>query len=371
MIKAWNIINTIKCVSGEFIYEVNHISNGLKLLYIKRKDDIRTSFFPNIKTPVYSNKGTSHVVEHCVRNDILSDPITWNYIESTICKYNFYTLLDRTVYECDSNDKDVFEFLLKRTLQCVYNPSIYNKSSIFYTEACREELSYDGNKQFNGVVFNEMKQALSRPDSLLNKIIPFSLGISGFITGGIPIEISKLRLEEALRYHKKYYQFSNSYLVISANKDLEVYLEIIEKIISKLSMRIDKISLGFEMENPGLGLEEKLFIWRGLNVLEAPLCNMGNRYVFSVNFLLNRIDTIQKYLVYSNLKKTVFNKTLKEYKGQGKVILNTGIEQPYIGFALILCQEKEISNFYNVITKSLSPKYIFCENVFLKSMNVL
>lgn len=124
MDKTWTIINTAVCISGEIIYNVRHVSSGLKLLYIKKTGDGESSFSLNIKTPVYSNKGTSHVLEHCIGNDILSDPITWNYIESSICNYNFYTLLDRTVFECRCKDKIISDFLLERTLYCVYQPSV-------------------------------------------------------------------------------------------------------------------------------------------------------------------------------------------------------------------------------------------------------
>ena len=80
MDKRWGIINTAFCISGEIIYNVRHVSSGLKLLYIKKAVGDESSFSLNVKTPVYSNKGTSHVLEHCIGNDILSDPITWNYI---------------------------------------------------------------------------------------------------------------------------------------------------------------------------------------------------------------------------------------------------------------------------------------------------
>ena len=36
MDKRWGIINTAFCISGEIIYNVRHVSSGLKLLYIKK-----------------------------------------------------------------------------------------------------------------------------------------------------------------------------------------------------------------------------------------------------------------------------------------------------------------------------------------------
>lgn len=189
------------------------------------------------------------MLEHCIGNDILSDPITWNYIESSICNYNFYTLLDRTVFECRCKDKSIFDFLLERTLYCAYQPSVYNRPNIFYIE--------------NGVVFNEMNQTLNRPDMLLNRVIPFTLGVSSYIAGGIPDEIRKLSLEEILDYHRKYYRLSNSYLVVSAKEELETYLEGIERTISKLNLNILKEYVDFKPEGDGLGIGEKRWFGRG------------------------------------------------------------------------------------------------------------
>ena len=340
MDKRWGIINTAFCISGEIIYNVRHVSSGLKLLYIKKAGGDESSFSLNVKTPVYSNKGTSHVLEHCIGNDILSDPITWNYIESSICNYNFYTLLDRTVFECRCKDKSIFDFLLERTLYCAYQPSVYNRPNIFYIE--------------NGVVFNEMNQTLNRPDMLLNRVIPFTLGVSSYIAGGIPDEIRKLSLEEILDYHRKYYRLSNSYLVVSAKEELETYLEGIERTISKLNLNILKEYVDFKPEGDGLGIGEKKMVWQGINVVKTPLCSLKNRYVFSVNFLLDKPDTIQKYLLYNSLNNIIFQKKLKVYNGMTKIILNTGIDCPYIGFALALCQNKDIITFYDDLMKNIS-----------------
>lgn len=371
MSKIWTIVNTISCARDESVYEVRHALNGLKVLYIKRKDFDRSNGFSlSIKTPVYSNKGISHVVEHCVGNDILSDPIAWNYIESSVCNYKFYTLLDRTVYECFCKNKNIFDFLLERTLQCVYQPSIYDESDVFYTEACRKKINPDGSAQVNGVVFNEMRQALNGPNSLLRRIIPLSLGICDFISGGTPEGISKLTYEETLNYHKKYYQLSNSYLVIYANEDLEVYLEKIERIISEFCMMIRREYLEFKKEKPGLEIGERKYVCQGLDTLEVPLQNLKNRYVCSVNFLLDKPDKVQKYLLYNKFKYIFSCKALKKYAGMGKVILNTGIEYPYIGFALPLCRREDVSSFCNDLMKLFSNEdelQLFLDNNFLSN----
>lgn len=304
MDKRWGIINTAFCISGEIIYNVRHVSSGLKLLYIKKAGGDESSFSLNVKTPVYSNKGTSHVLEHCIGNDILSDPITWNYIESSICNYNFYTLLDRTVFECRCKDKSIFDFLLERTLYCAYQPSVYNRPNIFYIE--------------NGVVFNEMNQTLNRPDMLLNRVIPFTLGVSSYIAGGIPDEIRKLSLEEILDYHRKYYRLSNSYLVVSAKEELETYLEGIERTISKLNLNILKEYVDFKPEGDGLGIGEKKMVWQGINVVKTPLCSLKNRYVLQGKCSIALI-TPEKNIVSKGSKDIFFKNSLPPLKSKNRV----------------------------------------------------
>lgn len=76
--------------------------------------------------------------------------------------------------------------------------------------------------------------------------------------------------------------------------------------------------MDFKPEDAGLGIGEKRMFWQGINVVKIPLCSLKNRYMFSVNFLLDKPDTIQKYLLYNSLNNIVFHKKLKAYDGRGK-----------------------------------------------------
>lgn len=67
------------------------------------------------------------------------------------------------------------------------------------------------------------------------------------------------------------------------------------------------------------------------------------------------------------MNNIVFHKKLKAYDGMGKIILNTGIERPYIGFALALCQNEDIVTFYDDLMKILSN--MDEQQSFYKSLN--
>lgn len=367
---TWTIINTTDCASGETIYTVRNNQIGLNILYIKRLEKNIYDFSLNIKTPVYSNKGTSHIVEHCIGEDILSNPSAWNYIESSACRYNFYTLLDRTVYECGCRDRVAFDFLLEWTLKCVYRPSVYSQSDIFYTETYRDYMQNDRIKRKIGIVPNEMKKALEEPYSLLNRVIPYSIGISGFISGGTPKGIGKLTYDETLNYHKIYYRFCNSHLVIALNEDLDMYLKRLEGILSQFKKCKEEIGTKFTTETVGLGINEKCFVNEGVNIVEVSSPNLSNRYMFSVNYRIDKPTTIQKYLFYNYIRNMVYRSELKEYMGSGKMIMNLGIRTPYIGFAIALCKTEEIYCFYNRLLKFLNHKIKINNNFMMNSCSI-
>ena len=82
---------------------------------------------------------------------------------------NAMTYPDKTIYPVAStNEQDLYN-LMDVYMDAVLNPAIYTKKAIFEQEGWHYELdrAEDGTPQrlrYNGVVFNEMKGALSDPD---------------------------------------------------------------------------------------------------------------------------------------------------------------------------------------------------------------
>ena len=68
-----------------------------------------------------------------------------------------------------------------------------------------------------GVVYNEMKGALSDPESLLSGAISrsiFGKTTYGYESGGLPAAIPDLTYESFLNFHRKYYHPSNAYFYL-------------------------------------------------------------------------------------------------------------------------------------------------------------
>ncbi len=81
-----------------------------------------------------------------------------------------------------------------------------------------------GGLDVTGVVYNEMKGALSDPESLLQSSISRSLfgkTTYGFESGGNPAAIPDLTYNAFLNFHRKYYHPSNSYIYLYGNMDIE------------------------------------------------------------------------------------------------------------------------------------------------------
>ena len=86
------------------------------------------------------------------------------------------TYADKTMYPVAScNEKD-FHNLMDVYLDAVFFPKIYEKKEIFRQEGWRYLLNEEKNiLDVTGVVYNEMKGALSDPESLLSGAISRSI----------------------------------------------------------------------------------------------------------------------------------------------------------------------------------------------------
>ncbi|MDU3199112.1 MAG: peptidase M16, partial [Anaerococcus hydrogenalis] len=114
---------------------------------------------------------------------------------------NAMTYPDKTVYPVASeNDKDFFN-LQDVYLDAVFNPRVLNKEEIFLQEGKSIKIDEDGKFSVSGVVYNEMKGAITNPDThIINEINKYLYKDScyQYISGGNPYDISKLSYEEFL-----------------------------------------------------------------------------------------------------------------------------------------------------------------------------
>ena len=134
------------------------------------------------------------------------------------------------------------------SLDAVFNPAIYTKPTIFEQEGWHYELDlpegaegegdgsaaslHEGTLRYNGVVFNEMKGALSDPMSVLDDAVNAALypdTAYAHESGGDPRAIPTLTYEQFLDTHARHYNPSNSYITLYGDLDVDRALAFLDE----------------------------------------------------------------------------------------------------------------------------------------------
>ncbi|SOS80710.1 falcilysin [Plasmodium sp. gorilla clade G1] len=189
--------------------------------------DVEQAFAFYVKTLTHSGKGIPHILEHSV----LSGSKNYNYKNSigllekgTLHTHlNAYTFNDRTVYMAGSmNNKDFFN-IMGVYMDSVFQPNVLENKYIFETEGWTYEVEKlkedekgkaeipqmkDYKVSFNGIVYNEMKGALSSPlEDLYHEEMKYMFpdNVHSNNSGGDPKEITNLTYEEFKEFYYKNY----------------------------------------------------------------------------------------------------------------------------------------------------------------------
>lgn len=267
---------------GLNVYLYEHKKTKALINYIKT-DDKNKTFAIGFKTPPESSKGISHILEHSVLNGSkkyrTKEPFM-DMISSSLQTFlNAMTYPDKTVYPVSSeNDKDFFN-LQDVYLDAVFNPMVLKKEEIFLQEGRNYKIKDGGDLDVSGVVYNEMKGAITNPDTIvLNHINKYLYKDSPYqyVSGGDPKEIVKLSYNEFIDYYKRFYHPVNAQIFYYGNMDIEKYLK---------------------------NLDEEYLSFYDKKELEPDLCVKENHYdnVIYENFQSNDESEDKTYLTYSFL----------------------------------------------------------------------
>ncbi len=228
-----------RLTSVEDVYEIDtrayvarHEKTSARLLFLKNTDENK-AFSITFKTPPKDNTGVFHILEHSVLCGSDKYPVKEpfvNLLKTSMQTFlNAMTFPDKTMYPVAStNDQDLLN-LASVYLDAVFHPAIYQKETIFQQEGWHFETS----PQFslNGVVYNEMKGALSEPEEMLGNVINAHLfpdTCYGFESGGLPNSIPNLSYEQFLDEHRAHYRPDNSYIILYGNIDVAPLLALID-----------------------------------------------------------------------------------------------------------------------------------------------
>ena len=232
-------------------YVLRHTVSGARLLYLAC-DDENKAFAIGFKTPPADSTGVFHILEHSVLCGSAKFPVKEPFVDliksSMQTFLNAMTYPDKTIYPvATTNEQDLYN-LMDVYLDAVFNPAIYTKPTIFEQEGWHYELDLpegaegegDGNPaslregtlRYNGVVFNEMKGALSDPMSVLDDAVNAALYPDTAYareSGGDPRAIPALTYEQFLDTHARHYNPSNSYITLYGDLDVDRALAFLDE----------------------------------------------------------------------------------------------------------------------------------------------
>ena len=202
---------------------------GARLLHLANEDDNK-SFAIAFPTPPADDTGVFHILEHSVlcgsKKFPVKEPFV-NLLKTSMQTFlNAMTFADKTMYPVASTNQQDLLNLIDVYMDAVLNPAIYTDRHIFEQEGHHYELE-DGKLVYNGVVFNEMKGALSDPESVLYHAVNRALfpdSCYAFESGGHPRAIPTLTYEDFLDTHARHYRLDNAYIVLYGNLDVDAVL---------------------------------------------------------------------------------------------------------------------------------------------------
>ena len=242
-------------------YVLRHTVSGARLLYLAC-DDENKAFAIGFKTPPADSTGVFHILEHSVLCGSAKFPVKEPFVDliksSMQTFLNAMTYPDKTIYPvATTNEQDLYN-LMDVYLDAVFNPAIYTKPTIFEQEGWHYELDLpegvegegcngdagevdfeacpkklrEGTLHYNGVVFNEMKGALSDPMSVLDDAVNAVLypdTAYAHESGGDPRAIPALTYEQFLDTHARHYNPSNSYITLYGDLDVDRALAFLDE----------------------------------------------------------------------------------------------------------------------------------------------
>jgi len=209
-------------------YVMRHDATGARLVWLAC-DDVNKAFCIGFKTPPADDTGVFHILEHSVLCGSDRFPVKEpfvNLLKSSMQTFlNAMTYPDKTIYPVASTNTQDLENLMDVYLDAVLHPAIYQRPRIFEQEGWHLELDdADAPLRYNGVVFNEMKGALSDPDDVLYHELNAALFPNtpyAFESGGNPRAIPTLTYEKFIDTHARHYTLPNSYTVLYGDLDIE------------------------------------------------------------------------------------------------------------------------------------------------------
>lgn len=219
------------------IEEYRHIQTGALHYHIASESE-ENVFLVALRTMPQDSSGVAHILEHTAlcgsEKYPVRDPFFMMIRRSLNTFMNAFTSSDWTAYPFASQNTKDFNNLLDVYLDAVFFSRLDELD--FMQEGHRVEFANKEDKtselEYKGVVFNEMKGAMSAPTSVLWQTISkylFPSNTYHFNSGGEPADIPDLSYQELKDFYKTHYHPSNAVFMTFGNIEAAVHQEKFEK----------------------------------------------------------------------------------------------------------------------------------------------
>jgi len=219
------------------VSEYRHRGTGARHFHFASEDD-NNAFLVAFLTVPSDSTGVAHILEHtslCGSERFpVRDPFFMMIRRSLNTFMNAFTSSDWTAYPFASKNRKDFYNLLDVYLDAVFFPRLDVLD--FSQEGHRVEFETPDDTDtplvFKGVVFNEMKGAMSSPNSQLWQQIQselFPTVTYHHNSGGEPARIPDLSYEQLKAFHARHYHPSNAVFMTYGNLPVEEHQRLFEE----------------------------------------------------------------------------------------------------------------------------------------------
>lgn len=234
-------VTPLENLDSEMI-QLEHNSTKARHIHILNQDKENTFgvFFRTVPT---DSSGIAHILEHTVlcgsERYKVRDPF-FSMIKRSLSTFmNAFTASDWTMYPFATQTPKDYYNLMDVYLDAAFFPDIEELSfkqeghrlDVVTNDQGEEELEY------KGVVYNEMKGAMSSPGQVMGRALLAGLYPDTTYknnSGGEPADIPKLTWDDLKDFHARYYHPSNSYFYTYGNLPLEKTLTYInDRVLNK------------------------------------------------------------------------------------------------------------------------------------------
>jgi Zn-dependent M16 (insulinase) family peptidase len=212
-----------------------HCRTKAKVFVIKNSD-INRGFCIKFNTEAKNDKGTNHVIEHCIMSGSRKYPCENTLLDVSSASYvsyaNALTYQNMTTYPvCSASEKQLLR-LADIYLDSVYHPRFVFDERIFSREGWHYALSEENDSLCcHGVVYHEMQGEMANIETVAYKNAQkalFADTSQGWWPGGNPENMRDLTYREAVNTYQLNYHPSNSFVVLYGDLAYEPFLKMMD-----------------------------------------------------------------------------------------------------------------------------------------------